>query len=99
CAFRQRKLVRRFIEIATRGRFRSIKAAPEIDPVQIKLHDLLLAEFRFDPTSQKNLEQFPAKRSLLERETIPSQLLRNGAGTLSHVTRGQINKRRARNSH
>ena len=93
----ERNFARRFSEITACRRLRSVQSATEINAVQIQLHDFLFAEFFLDATGEKNFEQFSAESSLLERETIARQLLRDCASTLAHVTSGDVLQRRSHN--
>src|ERR1043166_7210888 len=84
--FRQREVPSMFAKITARCRFRSVETAPEVDPVQVQLHDFLFAELLLDPASQKNLEQFAMKRAFLERKTVPGQLLGDRTCPLADMT-------------
>ena len=60
---------RRFSEITARGRFRAVKSAAEINPVQIQLHDFLFAELLLDPAWQRQISRSLRRkvRSLSEK--------------------------------
>src|SRR4029077_3144056 len=93
-AFRQREVPSMFAKITARRRFRPVKTAPEVDPVQIQLHDLLFAELLLDPAGQKNLEQLAMKRPFLERKTVPGQLLGDRTCPLADMTGRDVLQRR-----
>src|SRR5207342_1264367 len=88
-----RHIARRLAKVPTRGCFRSVHAATEINPVQIQLEDLLFVEIVFDALGQKNLQQLPAVCSFFERETVARQLLRDGAAALADMASRQIFER------
>ena len=96
-AFGQRHFARRFSKISARSRLRPVQTAAEINPVQVQLHDLLFAEMLLDPAREKNLEQFAAERSFLERKTVARQLLRDRARSLPDMARSHVLQRRAHN--
>src|SRR5205807_2018901 len=89
-AFTQRKIACPFAEITARRGFRAIKTAAEINPVEIKLQDLLLVEIVLNPASDKNLEKFAAKCFPFEGKTVARQLLRDRARALTHVSSDQV---------
>src|SRR5204862_2625533 len=54
---------------------------PEINPVYVKLEDLLLGEILLDPQRYHRFQNFSAQGSAAERETIARELLSNTART------------------
>src|SRR5207245_9319251 len=94
-ALGQRHVARRFAEVTTRRRFCAVEPAAEINPVQVKLHDLLFADRVFDAARQKNFDQLALDSALLERKGVARELLWHGTRALSHMTRGQVLQGRA----
>src|ERR1700693_402432 len=80
------KLFRRFPEIALGSRLRTIKAASEVHPVQVKFHDLVLWDRPLDPHRQKHLEYFPIVGPISQIKHVPGQLLRHRTGTLADTS-------------
>lgn len=80
-------------EIAVGRRIDSVEAAPEVDPVQVKLEHfplhlsavlgLLKQEF-LDPVRQERFGHFAADAAILELKRIACELLGDGARSLGH---------------
>ena len=89
-AFYQRHLACRFIEITAGGCLRPIESAPEINSVQIQLHDFLFVVSLLDAFREVDFEKFPTISLFLERKTVARELLGDRACTLSHVAGDKI---------
>src|SRR6476661_3693419 len=96
--FREIQLRCAFAKVSLRGCFDSITAGPEINPVYIKLENLLLGELMLDPKCHHRFEYFSAQRTAPEWKTISGELLGNAAGAFLGRAARNITHQRAQNS-
>ena len=73
--FRHRELRRRLGEIALRRRLDAVGAGAEVDPVEIEIEDLGLAELALQPGRQRHLLHLAGERALLRQEQVLGELL------------------------
>src|SRR5207302_1011688 len=78
--FGEIQLRRAFAKVSLRGCFDSITAGAEINPVYIKLENLLLGELTLDSKCHHRFEHFPAKRAPTEWKAVSGKLLGDAAG-------------------
>jgi hypothetical protein len=57
----------------------SVATVAEINPVYIKLKDLLFGKLTFDPQRHHRFEQFPAESAAPEGEAVAGELLSDTA--------------------
>ena len=76
---RQVQFRRVLSEVGKRRGLHAVTAGPEINPVHVKLEDLLLGEILLDPQRYHRFQNFSAQGSAAERETIAGELLSNTA--------------------
>ena len=81
-----------------RGCFDSVTAGPEINPVCIKLDNLLLGEFALDAERHHCLQYFSTKSAATERETVTRQLHRKAARAFLGRPARDITNQSAQNS-
>ncbi len=86
---------RRFSEIALRGGFDAVGAGAEIDPVEIKLEDLRLGEFVFEPECQHHFLRLARDRALLGEKQILGELLGDGRTALRGAPPQHVGDQRA----
>ena len=66
-------------EVSLRRGLDSVTTGAEINPVHVKLENLLLRELVLDPQRHHRFEQFPAESAAAERKTVAGELLGNAA--------------------
>ena len=74
----------------------SPRAGAEIDPVQVYLEDLALAEVLLQPDCQQQLLHLAAQRPGVGQEQVFGHLLGQGRAALHHVSGDQVGQRGAR---
>ena len=81
-ALLQRELLRRLAEIAARRQLDPPGAAPEIDRVEIKLEDLVLAEPALDPRGNDHLADLALVGQVFAHQQVLHDLLGDGRAAL-----------------
>src|SRR5205807_3935158 len=84
-------------KVGLRGCFNAVTAGAEINPVHIKLEDLLFREFVLDPKRDHRFEQLATDVAAAERETVAGELLGNAARTFLGRAGQNIADERAEN--
>ena len=84
------QLLRRPTEQLPRHRLHAVDAGAQVDPVQIELEYLILAELPVDHHRQRRFAQLPAVGFLVRQEQRPGELLRHRASALHRSRRAQV---------
>ncbi len=92
----KRDLARAVAVVAARRRLDAIRAGTEIDAVEIKLEDLILAVFALEPERQDRLLNLARERALLGEEEILGELLGERGAALHAPSPDHIAQKRAR---
>src|ERR1700693_1063684 len=96
CRLPNGKIFGRFSEISLRSRLCTVQSTPEVYPIQVELHDLVLRYRPFDSHREKDLEYLTMIRAIPQIEYIPGYLLGNRAGALPDATGPGILEQRAK---
>src|SRR4029453_4242026 len=73
---------RGFAEIALRRRLDPVGAGAEIDPIEIKLENVRLAELSLEPKRKHELVHLAPGRAFLGKKQVLGELLGNGRAAL-----------------
>ena len=85
-------------EVTARRGLGAVKAAAEVNAVQIQLHDLFLGKPLLDAVGQRDLKELAAVGALFQIERIARQLLCHRARALADAARRPVGQRRARHA-
>ena len=85
-------------EISLRRGLNSVTTGAEINPVHVKLENLLLGELALDPQRDHRFEQFAAEGAAAERKTVARELLGDAARAFLGRAAHDIATKRAQNA-
>src|SRR5690606_32851240 len=88
-----RDTARRFSEITLGGSLDTIRAAAEVDAIEIKLEDLALAQADFEPERHHRLLELAAQGALGRKKEIFGELLGEGGAALHGAAGPKVRQR------
>jgi hypothetical protein len=86
-------------EIALRRGLDTVGTGAEINPVEVELENLGLAQLALEPKRKHEFLHLAPERALLRQEQVLGELLGDGRSALGDVPAGEIGEHRAREAH